>query len=457
MKAKNRIMQKNNKKAELPLPPGPPLWTGIQDYWQGPPQYFEKLAQTYGDVVRWRGMFTLYTINNPDYVRQILTQDYPRFIKDTIDYRVIAQSLGKGLVTSEGAFWQQQRKLMQPIFTNRNVNGFDTIINAMTAQMLQRWEQRSPATTIWLDREMGHVAFQIVSRALFGADIDHCSDEIVEILKVINTNSQTLRAMLRLLPWLPVPSNRHFLRTKNQLDQIVYGLIERRRKQGVGNNDMLDRLLAAQDAETGKGMSEIQLRDEIVTLLLAGHETTGTAIAWTLYLLSQHSQIEAQLVAELDSVLSGTPATSGDLARLPYLKQVMQESLRLYPPIWAIARQNTEPLELGGYRIPPKSYLVMPIYSLHRHPDYWPDPEKFDPDRFAPQREASRHSYCYLPFSAGPRTCIGANMAMLEIQLVLAQVLQRFRVTPVAGHPVEPVAEITFKPRYGLAVRVEAR
>lgn len=450
-------MQKNNKEAELPLPPGPPLWAGIREYWQGPPQYFEKLAQTYGDVVRWRGVLTLYTINNPDYVRQILTQGYPRFIKDTIDYRVIAQSLGNGLVTSEGELWRSQRQLIQPVFTNRNVYGFDTVINAMTAQLVQRWENQRAEESIWLDREMGHVAFQIVSRALFGADIDHYSKQIVEILKVINVNSQSLGAMLRLLPWLPVPGNRHFQRMRDQLDRIVHELIAHRRKQGVGDNDMLDRLLAARDAETGEGMSETQLRDEIVTLLLAGHETTGTAIAWTMYLLSQHPQVEAQLVAELGSTLSGAPATSADLIRLPYLKQVMQESLRLYPPIWAIARQNTEQIELGGYRIPAGSYLVMPIYSLHRHPEYWPDAEQFDPDRFAPQREASRHSYCYLPFSAGPRTCIGANMAMLEIQLVLAQVLQRFRVTPLPEHPVEPVAEITFKPRHGLAVRVERR
>lgn len=266
--------------------------------------------------------------------------------------------------------------------------------------------------------------------------------------------------MLTLLPWLTLPSNRHFLRMRKQLDQIVHELIEHRRAQGISDNDMLDRLLAARDTETGEVMSEIQLRDEIVTLLLAGHETTGTAIAWTLYLLSQHPQIEAQLVAELDSVLSGVPATSSDLARLPYLKQVMQESLRLYPPIWALAlaRQNTETIELGGYRIPAGSYLVIPVYSLHRHPDYWPDAKKFDPaGRFVPQREASRHSYCCLPFSAGPRTCISANMAMLEIQLVLAQVLQHFCVIPVPGHPVEAVAEITFKPRSGLAVRVNLR
>lgn len=451
------MMQKNNNTAAAPLPPGPPLWSGIRDYWRGPPQYFEKLAQEYGDVVRWRGLFTLYTVNNPDHVRQILTQDYPGFIKDTIDYRVLAQSLGRGLVTSEGELWRQQRQLMQPMFTNRTVNGFDSIINAMTAQMLQRWEQHPADAAIRLDREMGHLAFQVVSRALFGTDIDQYSAQIVEILKVINTNPQTLRAMLTLLPWLPVPSNRHFLRMRKQLDQIVHELIAYRRAQGIGDNDMLDRLLAARDTETGKGMSEIQLRDEIVTLLLAGHETTGTAIAWTLYLLSQHPQIEMQLVAELDSALSGAPATSSDLARLPFLKQVMQESLRLYPPIWALARQNTAAMKLGGYRIPAGSYLVIPVYSLHRHPDYWSDAEKFDPGRFAPQREASRHSYCYLPFSAGPRTCIGANMAMLEIQLVLAQVLQRFRVIPVPGHPVEPVAEITFKPRYGLAVRIAAR
>ena len=254
-----------------------------------------------------------------------------------------------------------------------------------------------------------------------------------------------------------MPSNIRFKRVKRRLDDIVDGLVDLHRQGGGAPDDIVHRLLAARDEDTGEGMDAEQMRDEIITLMLAGHETSATALTWTFYQLAQHPQVEEQLVAELDCVLGGRPATSADLANLPYLKQVVQESMRLYPPVWGIARRSTEESEFGGYRIPADSYIAITMYVLHRHPEYWPDPERFDPERFAPNRATSRHSYAYLPFAAGPRACIGAGMAMLEIQLVLAQLLQRFRVRPLPDHPVEPLPVVTFKPRYGVAVNIEPR
>ena len=440
----------------VPLPPLVPLVDGFRNLRRSPPEAITYLMQRYGDVVRWRGLLMVYAINNPEYVRQVLTQAWPRFTKDTIDYRVVASTLGTGLVTNDGADWARQRRLMQPVFANRAIDRFDTVINEMTAALAERWERTPRDETVWIDRDMSRITFQVVSRTLFGADIDDTADEMIEILDIVNQNPLRLSALATLVPWLPVPSNRRFLRVKRRLDQIVDGLVAMHRGR-EGGGDIVDRLLAARDTETGEGMSETQMRDEIITLLLAGHETSATALTWTFHLLAQHRDVEEHLCAELAEVLGGRPAQSADLARLPYLKQVVQESMRLYPPVWGIARRCTEEVEFGPWRVPAGAYIAITMYALHRHPQHWPDPERFDPERFAPNRGASRHSYAYLPFSAGPRACIGAGMAMLEIQLVLAQLLQRFRVHPRPGHPVVPQAVVTLKTRHGLPATLSPR
>lgn len=448
---------RSSKPAALPLPPGPP-WYRIADAFRtSPPYYILGLMHEYGDIVRFRAAFPVFCINHPDYVRQILTRAWPQYTKNTIDYRVISRTLGRGLVTNDGPDWARQRRLMQPVFANRHIDTFDTVINDMTAELVRDWTSRRADETIWLERDMSRVTFKVVSRTLFGADIDEVADEMVGILDVLNQNPMKLSALLTLLPWLPVPSNRRFRRIKDRLDTIVDGLIELHRQGGGAAGDIVHRLLAARDEDDREGMSQAQIRDEVITLMLAGHETSATALTWTFYQLAQHADVEAELVAELERELGGRPATCADLPRLPYLKQVVQESMRLYPPVWGIARRATEETEFGGYRIPAGAYLSITMYALHRHPAYWPDPERFDPERFAPARSKSRHSYAYLPFAAGPRACIGAGMAMLEIQLVLAQLLQRFRVRPLAGHPVVPLPVVTFKPRYGIPVNVQPR
>ncbi len=443
--------------APLPSPPGPSFWQGLKAFGRDPAAYMHELFLQYGEVTVWPGAPRIYLVNNPEYVKQILTQAYPNFTKDLYDYHVLARTMGNGLVTNDGEDWVKQRRLMQPMFHNKIVNAFDAAINRYTAALGDAWERLGPTEPVALEREMSRVTFQIVAATLFGSEIDEHAEEMSHILEVININTKTMNAFLTLHPWVPTPYNRLFKRTITRLDNIVYKVLNGRRAGKVEARDLLDRLLSARDEETGVGMAEKQIRDEVVTLMLAGHETSATALQWIFYALAQHPDVEAELLAELEAVLHGRPATAADLNQLPYLKQVVQESMRLYPPVWGIARTATHATEFGGYGLPPKAYISILPYSLHRHPGHWEDPERFDPTRFTPQRSHGRHSYCYIPFAAGPRACIGVGMSMLEIQLILAQLLQRFRIRMVPGHPVKPMATITYRPRFGVKAFIEPR
>jgi len=439
-----------------PLPPGPGPWRSLAGYRRNPAVYFTELAARHGDVLRWRGLMDVYLLNDPDHVRQVLTQAWPQFTKDDIDYRVLRVTMGNGLVTNDGESWARQRRLMQPMFHNRVVNAFDAAINAATEALAARWRARGDAPFM-LDRDLSRLTFQVVGATLFGADIEAHADEVAEMLDFMNVNPKTLRGLLTLAPWLRTPGNRRFARHLARLDDIVNGLIDARAASGEARGDLLGLLLAARDEDSGAALPARQVRDEVVTLMLAGHETSATALGWSFHLLAQHPDIEAQLVEELARELGGRPALAGDLARLPFLKQVVQESMRLYPPVWGISRAVTDDVEFGGWRIPAGAYLAILPYALHRHPAHWEEPSRFDPSRFTPQRSQGRHSYCYLPFAAGPRTCIGAGMAMLEIQLVLARLLQQFSVRPVPGHPVLPRASVTYRPRFGIKAVVTPR
>ncbi len=439
------------------LPPGPPFMHGFFDYPKDPPRFMTALFDRYGDVVRWRTVTTVYLLNHPDDVKRVLNQAWPQFSKRTIDYRILSVSMGRSLVTDDGDHWARQRRLMQPMFHNRAINPFDGPINTLTERLARRWSMLPAGHTVALDTEMSRLTFEVVGATLFGADIERYADEVAEILEVINLHTHELRALLTLWPWLPTPYNRRVRAAIASLDRIVYGLIEARRRSGERREDILDRLLTARDEPTGEGMSEREIRDEAVTLMLAGHETSANALAWTFHLLARHPEVEARLLAELTRVLGNRPALAGDLVHLPYLKQVVQESMRIYPPVWGLARRSHQDESFQGHRVPAGAYLIILPFALHRHRDHWPDPERFDPDRFDPNRPEKRHSYCYLPFAAGPRTCIGAGMAMLEIQLVLAQLLRRFELRAEPGHPVETIAKVTLKPRYGLPMRVSRR
>jgi cytochrome P450 len=429
------------------------MWEAIRS---SPPTYLLKQAERYGDIFKFQGAFPVYSISDPESVREILTRAWPEFTKETIDYKVISTVFGNGLVTNDGESWAHQRKLIQPVFASKSINGFDLIINSVTRNILDTWIQNEN-TDIWLDREMSRITFQIVSRTLFGADIDDVSDEMIDILMLLNIYPLRLDALLRLFPHIPTPSNRRFRAANRRLDEIVYGLIKSHKEYGSKSNDIVDRLLKAVDPETGEGMDEKQIRDEVVTLMLAGHETSSTGLTWTFYLLSKHPEIERKLLEELGTILQGRTPNSSDLSQLPYLKQVVQESMRLYPPVWGIARRSTNENNFRGYTVPANSYIAITPYVLHRHPDHWVEPNLFNPDRFEQGQNQSRHPYAYLPFGAGPRACIGAGMAMLEMQLIIAQILPLFKLTPAKDNPVKIQAAVTLKPRFGMKVTMNRR
>ena len=415
--------------------------------------FLHELLEEHGDFVCWRGFIDLYLVNHPEFIRQVLSQDYEHFSKRTFSNRLLALGMGAGLITNDGPHWASQRRLLQPLFGNRNVNRFDEAINALTGELMREWDARAGKEAVWVDRDMSRLALRIVGVTLFGSDFERYADDVAEIMEETNVGPQELRALLLLFAgWLPVPGNLRWRRANRRLDAIAHEIIEARRREGAGRDDVVGRLLGA-----GDDMDERQLRDEVVTLMLAGHETSAIAIAWTLYLLATHRDIDARLAEELDRQLGGAPAKASDLSQVPYLKQVVQESLRIYPPAWGYARRSEHEQEFGDFVLPAKSEVTIVTYALHRHRDFWPDPERFDPERFRPDRSQGRHSYCYLPFGAGPRTCIGASMAMLEIQLVLAQVLQRFKVHPVSDYPIETVAKVTLKPRYGIPLILSRR
>lgn len=438
-------------------PPTLPRFYQASRFQAKPHQFMLDLFLAHGDVVCWKGFFDIYMINHPESVRQVLSKNYEHYSKKTIDYRVLMQIMGNGLVSNDGPDWARQRKLMQPVFSNRNVNSFDQSINQATLKTLDRWQALPAGETIWMEREMLRLTYQIVGATLFGSDIDEYHDEVAEILEVVNLRPQEFKALLTIISWLPVNSNRRWKKAKKQLDKIVYGLINKRRQEGIQDADILDRLLGAKDAQTGLSMDETQLRDEVVTLMLAGHETSANALAWTLHLLGIHPEVEQRLYQEIGTVVGDSPASAADLLQMPYLKQVVQESMRVYPPVWAIARRSEEPAEYNGFYIPEKSYIGVVPYALHRNPKYWPDPDRFDPNRFSPENSKGRNSYCYLPFAAGPRACIGASMAMLEIQLVLVQIVRRFKLAMVPNHPIDSVAKVTLRPRHGIAMTISPR
>ena len=416
-----------------------------------------EVIQEHGDLVRWRGLFDICIVNHPDLIRPVLTQDYRHFSKNTTHYRMLRQVMGNGLVTNDGPDWVRQRRLIQPAFASRRLARFDRTINALTSSLLARWERQDPAEAVWIDREMSELTFDIVGETLFGRDIKEHAREMAEILEVVNLASTDLRSFLTLYPWIPTAYNRRWKRAMKRLDGIVYGLMGERGPGGNGSDDLLGRLFAARDEETGEGMDDRQIRDEAVTLILAGHETSAMALTWTLYLLATHPEIEARLVEHLDAELHGAPARRRTSPGSPISSRSCRRrcaSIRRYGGScagrkkrrkWATTCCRRGP---GSGSSPGRSTAI---------PSSGPTRSASTPTGSLRNGRRRGSSSPTLPFAAGPRTCIGAGMAMLEIQLILAQLVPRFRMRVVPGHPVETEAVVTLKPRHGIPVTLSRR
>jgi len=408
-----------------------------------------------GDVVRLRLGREVFLLNHPDHAQRVLHDNHTNYRKNFF-YARMKPMIGEGLLTSEGAEWKRRRRLAQPAFHKERLAGFAAIMAHHTGSMLDRWSDAAArGAPVDVAAEMMRLTLTVVGHALFGFDLlsetDHAGPAITTALRITN---ERFYSLLYLPPWVPTPMNLRFGRAMRVLDGLVSELIAARRT-GAPREDLLGMLMEARDADGGGGLGDDELRDEVMTMLLAGHETTAHALAWALHLLSGAPEVAGRLHQESARALQGREATFADLPQLGYAARVSQESMRLYPPAWIFGREAIRGDAFGGFAIPAGATVAMCPWLLHRDERFWPEPRRFDPDRFLPQASAARPRFAYVPFAAGPRMCIGNAFAMMEMQIVLAMIADRHRLALVPDRPVELETSVTLRPRGGIWMTVE--
>jgi cytochrome P450 len=421
-----------------------------------PLAYLGGLARQYGDIVRFRlGADDAYLINHPDYIRDVLVTNQHCFMKGEGLQRA-KRLLGEGLLTSEGEVHRRQRRLAQPAFHRARVSAYGATMTQYAQRLSDRW---TPGQTVDMSREMNRLTLAIAGKTLFDADVESEADEIGEAL---TTTFRLFNAMrlpfFGLLSKLHIGPAKRLEHAKARLDATIYRMIHDRRESGRDHGDLLSMLLLAQDSEgQGGGMTDEQLRDEVMTIFLAGHETTANALTWTWYLLSQHPEVESRFHDEVDTTLNGRLPTADDVSALRYTEMILTEAIRLYPPAWIIGRRCLVDYEIDGYRIPARSLVIMSQYITHRDSRFFPEPDKFDPERWRPEAREARPKFSYFPFGGGLRVCIGEGFAWMEGALVLATLARRWRMRLVPGHPVSRQPLITLRPRHGMQMTLEPR
>lgn len=425
--------------------------------WSDPLSFFQEAAGRYGPVVRIDfGSRAAFLLNDPADIKYVLLENNQNYRKSST-VPIVKKVLGRGLATNEGDSWLAQRRLMQPAFHRQQIGGLGQIMVAEAEQLLDRWRGIGPELKIDLLAEMMHLTLRIVLRTMFGHDLQGNINQFGQawsiVLEEFNRRSWSL---VQLPDSWPTPANRRFQRALQLLDDEVYRMISGRRHTPTSTHDLLGLLLAAQDAESGQGMSDQQLRDEVMTVFLAGHETTANALTWAWYLLAQNPDAAAKLRVELKDVLAGRSPTIADLPQLPYTRMVIDETLRLYPPFWLIYRSPYQPDTVGGYPLAANGMIFISPYLVHRNPAYWSRPEQFQPERFTPEQNSHRPPFHYFPFGGGPHQCIGNNMALLEAQLILATMAQTVAFQVPAGAKITPEASVTLRPKGGLPLQFKA-
>lgn len=418
-----------------------------------PLEFLPRAAKKYGDVVGLRFLnFRTLLLSHPDDIEDVLVRQPRKFSKGRI-LKANKRLFGEGLLTSEGDFWLRQRRLAQPAFHRARVARYAETMVAYAQRILGEWRDGEVRD---IQAEMMRLTLEIVGKTLFDADVREDTREVGRTLAFLLKVGSNFRRMVLVPPWLPTPGNIRIALAIRKIEKIIYRIIARRRASGRDAGDLLSMLLAAED-EDGSHMTDKQLRDETLTLFLAGHETTANTLTWTWWLLAQNPEAERKLHRELDEVLGGRAPALEDLPKLPYLDRVLTESLRLYPPAWGIARLVVEECEVAGYPLVPGMGVAFAQWIVHRDPRWFEAPGEFRPDRWEGDLQKRLPRFAYFPFGGGPRQCIGNAFALMEAALVLATVAQRFRLKLVAGQKVEPLASITLRPRHGINVLLEKR
>ncbi len=454
---RDSIMMDRSKASATPKdPPGPrgSVFLGSTfEYLRDPMGFVARAKREYGDVVWLRlGNLRTYLVSRPEHIDYVLRGHADNFMKDKLT-RWLIPLVGEGLLTSEGAFWRRQRKLAQPTFQHQQIQRYAEVMVEQTMRMLETWrdgEVRDP------HEDLMRLTLGIVARTLFDAELSEDAETVGHSLEVVMNHFMSPLRWFRFLDHLPLPSSRRYWRAIGRLDEIIYKIIKARRSEGGDRGDLLSRLLAACD-EDGKGMTDRQLRDEVVTLVLAGHETTALVLFYTFYLMSQSPDVEARLDDELRDVLAGRSPKAADVPNLRYTEWVVRESMRLYPPAWGIAREALSDCEIGGYSVPKGTQVFMTQWLVHRDGRWFDDPEAFRPERWDNDLIKRLPRCAYFPFGDGPRICIGNHFAMMEAVLILATIAQRYRLSLEPGQTLELLPSITLRPKRSLLMKVQAR
>jgi cytochrome P450 len=449
----------SNHLAGTKFPPGPKGWpiVGCLPHLRRDPiGFLSGLARDYGDIVHFKilgkHVFQLY---HPDLVREFFVTQHPKLRKTGI-MKQAEPILGNGIFLSEGETHLRQRRLIQPIFSRQKVAGFAKDIAEIAADVRASW---TDAREINVSSEMLRLSLRVVAKTLFDINLDSSEHEIEESLTTILGHFNTLLVPRpKILSKLPTARNRRFNQARAQLESMVYRIMNESRSRDRDQRHVVSLLLSARDEEGDKGeMTQQQVRDEVMTLLVAGHETVATTLSWTWYCLSQNPEVESQFYAEIDEVLADRLPTAEDLEHLPYTEMVIAESMRLFPPVWALSRRTAEDLSIAGYEIPIGSMLGVSQYVTHRDPRFFPEPERFDPTRWTAEAKAARPRYAYFPFGGGPRLCIGEPMAWMETKIVLATIAQQWHLSYTRREAPRLQARITLRPQDGLSMRIDRR
>ena len=441
------------------LPPGPrglPYLGSLISYFSDPLGFLTRIAKEYGEIVYFTlGSRRIYLLNNPEYIKDVLVTNNRNFTKSRALNRA-KLVLGEGLLTSEGDVHLRQRRIIQPVFHYKRIKTYGDVMAQYGSRAGERWRS---GDTVDIHREMNRLTLSVVSKTLFDADVESESDEIVGALTdIVNLFPRFLFPFSELLDYIPLPGNKKGTEAVMQLDNIIYRLIEERRSNPGSKDDLLTMLLDATDEEgDGKGMSDTQVRDEAITLFLAGQETMANSLTWTWYLLSQNPIAEAKLHDEIDTVLGSKMPSVEDLGRLPYTHSVFKEALRIYPAAWTIARRAVADYEVGGYTIPAGADIYVSQFVMHRDSRFFPEPLEYKPDRWETEEDGALPKFTYFPFGGGPRRCIGEPFAWMEGVLLLASIASHWKMRLAPGHRVVLDPLITIRPKYGMKMTVERR
>jgi cytochrome P450 len=426
------------------MPPAPAV-SSLRELIRDPLNFFQTLTTQYGDIVCYRpAPDTAYLINHPDYIRHVLLDNNRNYSKATYSNMIFNKVIGEGLLTSEGEVWRKQRRMMQPAFHHTRLEQLDRMITDATGAMLEQWQHAyDEGRPVDLPREMAALTLTVTTRALFGVDL---GDEVREVGEIVNRAASLLEK----------PSNPKLIQSVSELSALVDRIIQQRKKDFEDAGDLLSSMIMARDEHTGAAMGDEQLRSQILTLMLAGYETTASALTWTWYLLAKHPWAVERVRSEARRTLGGRAPCYGDLEQLPYTRMVLNESLRLFPPAWTLGRRALGEDRIGGYYIAPNTVLAICVYSVHRHPAFWDEPERFDPERFSQEHLAGRHKFSYIPFGAGPRQCIGNNFGLMEAALIIACIAQRFELHAIPGVEADPQALFVLRPGRDLMLSLHA-